>query len=143
MDVTIEFQSSTPRRTVVLHAWEPRGETWSVSESFPSPRRVFSFRLKGSVADQRSIRFKFRFPEERRWESDEYARCIPTRRARKLWAFDYSERVMCEDPTDGVAPQTITVRLLTRARYAGGHLYAWQPGTGANARIPESSRDSS
>jgi 1,4-alpha-glucan branching enzyme len=99
------------------------------------------------VADQRTVQFKFRFPEEaRRWEGDEYVRVIPTRRAQNFWAFDWTSRVMWVDPWSLPEIEVVTVHLLTRGRFAGGQLYAWQPdavlpGQNANTLIRETSRD--
>jgi hypothetical protein len=140
MDVTIHFQSSIPRRKVVLHAWEPQGETWNLAGA-QEGTSSFAFRVKGGAADQRTVRFKLRFPDERRWERDEYVRSIPSRHAEALWIFDDSPRVMTRDPFSRPAPAAVTVQLVTRARFVGGSLYAWQPGTDASARFPESSRD--
>ncbi len=140
MEILIHFQSSVPRRSVVLHAWEPQGETWDLTAR-DAGGGVFSFTVKGPVADQRSIRFKFRFPDERRWEGDDLVRIVPTRRCRVFWTFDHSARVMTRDPMAGAAPRHVAIRLLTRSRFSGGALYAWQPGTDKSARFPETSRD--
>ena len=140
MEIVIHFCSGVRRPSVALHAWEPQGETWDQVARDPDGA-FFTFTMKCAVADRRAVRFKFRFPEERRWEGDELTRTIPTRDGRELWTFDDSPRVMTRNPDDGTAPGHLIVRLLTRARFAGAALYAWQPGSDRSARFPEASRD--
>jgi hypothetical protein len=140
MDLTINFESSVPRQVVALHAWEPQGEVWDVTER-TEPGKSFRFRLRGAVQDQRNVAFKFRFPDERRWEPDDYIRRIVTRRAAEFWTFDYSPRVVLRAPAKRTAPTELTVQLLTQSRFAAGQLYAWRPGTDRRVWIKEGSRD--
>lgn len=140
MDLTINFESSVPRQVVALHAWEPQGEVWDVTERTKSGKS-FRFRLRGAVQDQRNVEFKFRFPDERRWEPDDYIRRIVTRRVVEFWTFDYSARVALRRAAETSAPNELTVQLLTRSRFAGGQLYAWRPGTDARVWVRETSRD--
>ncbi|HVZ34887.1 MAG TPA: hypothetical protein VG963_20815, partial [Polyangiaceae bacterium] len=140
MDLTINFESSVPRQVVALHAWEPQGEVWDVSERSESGKN-FRFRLRGAVQDQRNVQFKFRFPDEKRWEPDDYIRKIVTRRVAEFWTFDYSSRVALHPRAEKSAPEELTVQLLTQSRFAGGQLYAWRPGTDYQLWIKETSRD--
>ena len=127
MDLSITFESSVPRQTVVLHAWEPLGQTWDIRAT--EDQGKFVFRLQGNVADQRTVSFKFLFPDQQCWEPDDTIRRIPTRRVSKFWAFDLSARVMIHDPYDAPPPSEVTFFLQTRAEFVGGSLYLWKPGT--------------
>jgi hypothetical protein len=138
MDITINFESSVPRSVVVLHAWEPQGKVWDVSRRDPTGNQ-FRFRIEGAIADQRTVQFKFRFPDEHRWEANDFLRTIPTRRVKEFWCYDGSPRVRLHPPGQ-TAPGHLAVQLLTRARFAGGSLYAWNPATGDHAWFPQSSR---
>jgi hypothetical protein len=139
MEITITFESSVPREAVVLHAWEPLGQTWNLRAK-PEHGRC-TFRLEGRVADQRTVRFKYLFPYEHRWEPDDYVRRIPTRRTSSFWTFDFSPRVMIRDPYRGTAPEEISFRLSTRAEFAGGSLYLWKPGAETRLTVRERERD--
>jgi len=139
MDITITFESAVPRESVAIHAWEPLGHVWDVTARQSAGRR-FTFRLRGTTADVRTVQFKFRFPGERRWEPDDYVRHVPTRRASAFWAFDYSPRVMIRDPYVGSAPERVRVILQTAARLAGGRLFAWRPGATGQVFVNESAR---
>ncbi len=135
MDITITFESSVPREAVVLHAWEPLGQTWDARAKSDGGR--FLFRLHGDVVDQRTVSFKFLFPYDHRWEPDDYVRRIPTRRVRSFWAFDLSPRVMIHDPYAARSPSEVTFFLHSRAEFAGGSLYLWKPGTSNQRRVWE------
>lgn len=154
MELTIVFESSIPRTSVALHAWEPQGKVWDIVQHSERARE-FQFQLRGPVADQRNVRFKFRFPDEHRWEPDEYIRRIPRRGVQRFWCYDWSPRISVRPPvapslaarTELMPPEesarVVSIRLLTRQRYAGGALYAWKPGTEHSAWFTEHSRDES
>jgi len=127
MDITITFESSIQREAVVLQAWEPLGQTWSVRAK-PENGRC-SFRVTGQVADQRTVSFKYLYPYEHRWEPDDYVRRIPTRRVSSFWTFDFLPRVMVRDPYAETSPDAVTFFLKTRTEFVGGSLFVWKPGT--------------
>src|SRR3954471_9409605 len=143
MDITIHFESSLRRRTVALHAWEPQGEVWDLTATADAPEGAssFTFRVTGAVTDQRTVQFKFRFPDEKHWEGDDLIRRVATRRAQEFWTFDVSSRVTTRDPAGRRPPPVVVVSLLTRGRFVGGRLYAWQPGTSHLFQTPEAARD--
>lgn len=154
MELTIVFESSIPRTSVALHAWEPQGKVWDIVQHSERARE-FQFQLRGSVADQCNVRFKFRFPDEHRWEPDEYIRRIPQRGVQRFWCYDCSPRISVRPPVvpslavraevmpPAESARVLSVRVLTRQRYVGGALYVWKPGTEHSAWFTEQSRDAS
>ena len=139
MAITINFESSTPRKAVALHAWEPEGRVWDTVAA-PQESGMFRFVITPTIADARQIQFKFRFPYDQQWESDQYVRRITTRRADEFWTFDQSARVTARDPYHGDVPDKISFYLHTAQRYAGGRLCVWLPGTSSWIEQPQTMR---
>lgn len=140
MEITVHYETASPREAVVLHAWEPAGHVWDI-EGEQLPDGSFRFQLQGETADPREVQFKYRFPREgSRWEPDDWIRRIPTRAATEVWTFDYTPRAIAENPYASSAPAQITFHAITR-RFSGGRLFAWQPGGSQRQSAPETARD--
>jgi 1,4-alpha-glucan branching enzyme len=129
MDIVVNYRPAVRREVVALHAWEPGGRVWHV-ERPADDDGSFRFELHGNVADPRTVALKFQFPREKRWEDDAYLRHVPRRDAAELWAFDFTARVLTRPPGAALAADRVTFHVLTRRRYVGGQLFAWQPGEG-------------
>jgi 1,4-alpha-glucan branching enzyme len=131
MRAIIHYEPATRRERVALHAWEPAGKVWDI-EARPDDQGRFTFELTGETIDPRVIRYKFRFPlEGEAWESDDYERGLPTRdESQEVWSFDFSRRQIRRDPYAAEAPERITFQVVTRERFNGGRLFAWDPRPG-------------
>jgi 1,4-alpha-glucan branching enzyme len=140
MDLSIFFESSIQRRMVVLHAWQLGGRVWDIP-STPNDAGLFHFTISEATGDPRKIHFKFRFPDERIWEGDEYERSVPTRRATTFWTFDQSPRITTRDPYAAQVPDRVQFFLYTKDQFRGGRLLIWLPETEDRIEFDEASRD--
>src|SRR4051812_31058422 len=127
----VYFMSSRPRARVNLHAWDPAGDVRDASGTQVSAG-LFRFTLDMSAADLRAISLKFWFPDElQQWESDDYVRRPAVASSGQVWTAEFSARCMYEDPR-GTAPlaqgAVVSFGVLTARKFAGGRLYAWNPG---------------
>lgn len=137
MKGTIHLETFASRNKVMLHAWDPGGDIRDI-EGKSIDCRSFTFELEmEETADPREIQFLFWYPdgESQLWESDAYTRRIPTTDATELWCFEYSRRCMTTDPYAGGMTKNVMVHALSRRRFAGGFVYAWDPSGTSHAEV--------
>ncbi len=130
MPVMVHHRPVDPSRSYTLHAWigTKNGEA-------PGTRRgdVFDFELP-DLGDLRRLRFMF-FSTDRRlhvnWEDDAFIRRIRLSTPSAIWAFGQAARILYQDPTPpGVTfkpGDLLTFHVVTRSRFKGGKVYAWNP----------------
>jgi 1,4-alpha-glucan branching enzyme len=120
--------------------WEPAGTANGRLVDFPFP----------NVPDPRTVSFKFRWssaPNEPVWESDDFVRQLAQIPNGDIWTFEQSRRVLYQDPSPiGAqfrAGDVLTFKAITKSRFRGGRLYAWNPYDPAKptADFAESARD--
>lgn len=123
-----------------MGVWDPAGTATGALVSFPFP----------SVRDPRALPFKYRSTSSTSgqtvWEADDYVRQLTRVSAKDAWTFEYSRRVLYRDPAGGArfSPgDMLTFTVITRARFRGGQIYAWNPyvAAGPSAYFGETSRD--
>jgi 1,4-alpha-glucan branching enzyme len=65
------------------------------------------------------------------WESDDFIRRIRLAAPSEIWTFERTARILYQDPTPPnvtFSPgDTLTFHVITRDRFNGGKLYAWNP----------------
>jgi 1,4-alpha-glucan branching enzyme len=102
------------------------------------------------VSDPRLLQFKYRslsLASVTTWEPDTLVRQIVNPTAADVWTFEQSPRIMTQDPVAGArifnAGDQITVRAITKSRFSGGSIYAWNPydATGPTSVFGQTARD--
>jgi hypothetical protein len=140
----VYFMSSRSHAFVNLHAWDPAGDVRDASGTQVSAG-LFRFTLDMSATDLRTISLKFWFPDElQQWESDDYVRRPAVASSSEVWTAEFSARCMYEDPRPTPPlPQgaVVSFGVLTAQKFAGGRLYAWNPGGSESGSFAESARD--
>ena len=130
MAVAVHHQPVNPSKSCTLHAW-----IGSKSWDFPGTRRgsAVDYRLP-EVGDPRLLQFQFFSTDAQsrvEWEPDSFIRRLRLTTPAEIWTFEQSARVLYRDPTPAgagfQAGDTLTFHAITRNRFNGGRLYAWNP----------------
>jgi 1,4-alpha-glucan branching enzyme len=131
MAITVHHQPVNPTQSYSLHLW---GDLAPVDvPGAPAGDRI-DFALP-ALTDARKSQFKFRAtdPVSHRdvWEDDSFVRTFRLAAPTDVWTFEFSARILYHDPSpSGVSYKTgdlLTFNLITRNRFVGGRLYAWNP----------------
>ena len=145
MNIKVVHQTVTTRGQVYLHAWDQHGWVRDVLGERTEDGRTFEFTMGSSVQDQREVSFKYRYIDDARawqtcqtppeeWERDEFIRTVPTLSATQLWTYECSSRCLTSNPGTIAEFQTVTIHAISRCRFLGGRLHAWDPVTGSVLR---------
>jgi 1,4-alpha-glucan branching enzyme len=150
MPVRFHHRPIDATKPLNLHAWDGR-----LAWDLPGVRNgsLWDFQIP-DVPDARRLQFKFRqvdpVSHAEVWESDDYVRRVRRAGVTDVWSFGASARPLYADPTQApagtvvAANAVLTVHVITRSRFRGGRLYAWDPfagGQAPSAAVPEAARD--
>lgn len=133
MALVIHHQPIQPALSWNLHAWQL---SWDGAAKWDPPGTGAASGLVDfpfpDVPDRRKVAFKFRYRtlDTTVWETDDFVRQLwdPTRD--EVWTFEQSPRVLFKAPSSGPTfhpGDLLRVSVITKARFRGGRLYAWNP----------------
>ena len=152
MSVTIHHQPIASGSSWHLRAWQlswDGNSVWDADGLANGTLVDFSF---PDVAEPRALSFKYRSSLASGgpvvWEPDDFVRQLSQVPPSEIWTFEQSRRVLYRAPfPSGVPPlsagDVLTFTAITRSRFAGGRLYAWNPyrTDAPSAYFPQSARD--
>lgn len=136
MAITVHHQPVNSAYSYNLHLWNDR-PPWDISGV--SAGRTIDFTLP-ALTDARNSRFKFRSVDpashQETWEPESFVRAFRLPAPTHVWTFEFSPRILYVDPappnvTFNVG-DVLTFNLITRNRFVGGRLHAWNPYDGAS-----------
>ena len=147
MGIIVHHSPSNAAVTYKLHVWNASSTAWDPAGTVSG--NFVDFELP-EVDDPRTLQFQFHTVDPTTaldvWEANDFQRHIRLTGITEIWTFDFSARVLYENPWPaGVsfsAASVLTFNLITQARFAGGRMYAWNPydPTGPTAYFGEASR---
>ena len=151
MSIVVHHQPIASGGTWNLHAWQLSWDgnaVWDPTGKPNGPLVDFAF---PDVPDARLLQFKYRStsgsPANSTWEPDELVRQVARPSPTAIWTFEQSRRVLYTDPapagTTFRVGDALTFTVITKARFRGGRIYAWNPyaaGT-PSAYFPQTARD--
>jgi 1,4-alpha-glucan branching enzyme len=134
-----------------MHVWQAAWDgnnVWDTQGT--SGSGVVDFQLPASP-DPRKLQFKFHSTTPATgldvWEPDDFIRRLFLISPAEVWTFDYSARVLYQEPNPAGAVfnagDVLTFQVITQSAFRGGQIYVWNPydSSSPSAFFAESARD--
>jgi 1,4-alpha-glucan branching enzyme len=134
MTVLVHHQPIDTSLALSLHIWRVAWDgnsTWDLTGTPNGGIVDFAF---PDVGDPRTVQFKYRALKPNNdsdWEPDDFVRQFAQAPQSEVWTFAQSRRILYRNPFPLAAQfgvgVTLTFHVISKARFRGGRLYAWNP----------------